>query len=380
MEELDSAFTYVKNAHLITTGEKKGNNEDIKRYLGKATDAIEDALIDFDEDDSPKEKFLSRWLFAYVMATRAKYETADAAKLLNKGLTKIAKCAKHAPTDEDVATLHARILINQADLPSTNLVDREKSYIEGSDILLNLLQHDSSKHLRKSGMDLLKHAKEYFQDGEKSRERNGFAVYRLSGEFWKEGGEVKSWKHRYFVLDDSYLCYYSGAKEWEAGPVKGAQAKPKGIIELWEIRDVSIHNTTACPTVPKKPPKTEDTYCLHIQTAQRLYNILGFSSKEQAEKWMNAINFAVKFQRILKTLKVVLKDPKNDAYDEVENKFKTFEPLYKEFKKKEREEEKKMKERRDKKKKEREEKKKASESAAAANNNNTSAPSEEQKS
>jgi len=119
----------------------------------------------------------------------------------------------------------------------------------------------------------------------------------------KQGGSVKTWKSRWFVVSDTNLYYYKDKKDWENGPVKGNPAPPKGAIEFSEVIRVTTHMDFLCELVETKPKKVEKTYCLHVHTKNRIYNILGFETKELAEKWLQTLAFSVKSHHLKKEAK-----------------------------------------------------------------------------
>jgi len=47
----------------------------------------------------------------------------------------------------------------------------------------------------------------------------GVSTIKKEGKLKKEGGRVKTWKNRWCVLSDGYLCYHDGSNK--SGELKG---------------------------------------------------------------------------------------------------------------------------------------------------------------
>eukprot|EP01124_Arcella_intermedia_P020205 TRINITY_DN27703_c0_g1_i1.p1 TRINITY_DN27703_c0_g1~~TRINITY_DN27703_c0_g1_i1.p1 ORF type:complete len:436 (-),score=138.44 TRINITY_DN27703_c0_g1_i1:181-1488(-) len=83
----------------------------------------------------------------------------------------------------------------------------------------------------------------------------------------KEGGNVKSWKKRWFVLGQNTLSYYASPKSLK---------KVLGVINLTDVSEVST-------TYAKKKD-----FCLQIVTKRRVYYMVA-ESKPSLEEWKTAI-------------------------------------------------------------------------------------------
>lgn len=97
---------------------------------------------------------------------------------------------------------------------------------------------------------------------------------RSTGWLTKQGGFIKSWKRRYFVLNERVLTYYD--------KVDGAK---KGIVDLTQAKKVDVDSTC------KKQP------ALQIITANRTYLMVGDSAKERDE-WVLSLRDAIQKSQI----------------------------------------------------------------------------------
>ncbi|MDP2438327.1 MAG: hypothetical protein Q8P67_21485 [archaeon] len=85
-----------------------------------------------------------------------------------------------------------------------------------------------------------------------------FSSPQRSGMLTKQGGSVKSWKRRYFLLKDNFLFYYKTSKE----------PKPLGVVHLDDfLVDV------AKPDEIKNPAKDLSKHCFKIVLSDRTYFI-----------------------------------------------------------------------------------------------------------
>jgi len=149
-------------------------------------------------------------------------------------------------------------------------------------------------------------------DTPKDRMKDGKAAYHVAGNYMKHGGSYKSWKARFFVCDDTKVSYYKDQQEWEKGPVAGVPKEPQGFVDYADIVSVSTHDGFVCEELSGKRPKgTEATYCLHVVTLDRTYNLIGFASKDETEKWVSKLRFAVKCHNVKKRGKSYLKQNKS---------------------------------------------------------------------
>lgn len=90
----------------------------------------------------------------------------------------------------------------------------------------------------------------------------------------------------------------------------GNPAQPQGTIEFLEVTGgVTTHSNFLCDIDGPKPPKKYDnTFCLHVATPERTYNLRGFESKEILEKWMQTVQFAVRSYHVVKQAKRWLRE------------------------------------------------------------------------
>jgi len=89
--------------------------------------------------------------------------------------------------------------------------------------------------------------------------------------------------------------------------VRGIPAQAKGSIELSDITEVKSHSNFLCPA-EKQPKSMDKTFCMHIVTISRTYNLLGFQSKEEIDLWLSEIKFALRGHNDKKAIKKWLRD------------------------------------------------------------------------
>jgi len=158
---------------------------------------------------------------------------------------------------------------------------------------------------------LLERAHAALANENRERNRTGNVVYLIAGEFMKEGGSYKSWKSRWFVVNDSGLSYYKDKQEWENGPVAGTYVKPKGVILLSDMKEITTHaNPKMCPTIEQRPKGTEQTHCLHVLTQNRTYNIVGFESEQRSQQWLQVLKTSLKLYDLNRRSKNVIRKAK----------------------------------------------------------------------
>jgi len=89
----------------------------------------------------------------------------------------------------------------------------------------------------------------------------------------KQGGSVKSWKKRYFILKGRHLYYYTGPKD----------ANFKGRLDLDPSSSVS------------ESPVKQSEYALSVNTSKRIFVMYSEGSQPQQDRreWMDAINAAI---------------------------------------------------------------------------------------
>lgn len=174
-------------------------------------------------------------------------------------------------------------------------------------------------------VSLMKEVLEALANGKKERERMGNAVYRICGEYVKQGGGYKSWKKRFFVVDDSTVSYFRNRKEWELGPVSGqSKGKPQGTIMFAQISQISAHSFSPgapCPLIQGVPAKLIGTSCIHLHTPDRTFNMVTSPDAPQADhtNMMNALNAALRAYKVKRDAKDATKK-KNSIIMELEEK------------------------------------------------------------
>jgi len=309
MTSIEESYHTVLKADRILNGKEKGLPEEAKRLYSIAGSFLEELL-----DKDPENHYAS-YLLSYIYYQRALQEknNDEARKLTKLALKGMEHCANLDDYDEDTYYLWGTMLFYLAS--NTPLLKENEQYlVRATEILLKAT--DRLDQPRKRTYDLLKKCFDALSNGAKDRERTGLSVYRLAGTFVKQGGSVKTWKSRWFVCSDTNLYYYKDKKDWENGPVKGNPAPPQGSIEFSEIVRVSAHMDFICELIESRPKKSEKTYCLHLHTKDRIYNMLGFESKELTEKWLSTITFAVRTHHLKKEAKKFL-NTRTDLKDPV---------------------------------------------------------------
>jgi len=159
---------------------------------------------------------------------------------------------------------------------------------------MSKIERRKGKKPPKGTYTLTEQANELLQLTPKERERTGDAVYKVAGQFFKQGGSYKSWKDRWFVIDDTAVTYYKEKKDWESGPVLGKPFPPQGSIPFHDIISFSRCDSQICAFVSEVDRPAKGTLCLHIHTLDRIYHVLGFVDKAQLDKWQTMLEFARK--------------------------------------------------------------------------------------
>jgi len=135
---------------------------------------------------------------------------------------------------------------------------------------------------------------EELNNGQKERQRTGKAIYNIAGEFTKQGGSYKSWKTRWFVVDDSSVSYYKEKSEWENGPLLGVPKTPQGVIPFAEILDITKHDEPSkCTGITNRPKGAAGQFCLHVLTKARTFNIIGFQTEQDSQQWLTVLKKSV---------------------------------------------------------------------------------------
>jgi len=188
--------------------------------------------------------------------------------------------------------------------------EQEQRYVDAASKLIACYWDQQKSSGRKKVYELIEKCYDHIFNGAKDRQRTGNAIYRLSGIFSKQGGSYKSWKERYFVVDDTAITYYKDKKEWENGPVKGVPSKSQGVIEFNTITGITKCGTMVCQNEHVKHdsrPK-KGTHCLHIAiTEGRTYNMVGFD-KDTLDEWIKVLKLAINIYQFKKTLKKWIKE------------------------------------------------------------------------
>jgi len=86
----------------------------------------------------------------------------------------------------------------------------------------------------------------------------------------KQGGGVKTWKRRYFILKTNFICYYKDSKNLK---------HPQGVIDLNDCK------------VCKVDAESKKTFTFNIITTRRTYLIKG-DSDEDVDGWISSIEKA----------------------------------------------------------------------------------------
>jgi len=230
-------------------------------------------------------------------------------KLYKEALIAIENAAKLKSDDPFIVALWAIILHKNSKRSTNTVLEQEQLLVQSAEKFLRVADNEYVTGL---AFHRLTEIQENLTNGHKIRNRTGKAVYHLAGELTKEGGSVKNWKNRWFVVDDSTFTYYKDKQEWEAGPVSGAPAKPKGTVPFGDILDVICHDDLAkCTNIPASSrPKKVGQYCIHVLTKERTFNILGFETAQESIEWMSVMKQVLKLYNVKKRVKAYLRDHK----------------------------------------------------------------------
>jgi len=297
----------LSKAKAILDKKEKGLPEEAKRLYTLACSSVEEAL-----QKEPKSNvlllLLSKTYFERAQAAKT-FKTEDSKqyeKFIQKSLKKVEKATQLKEKDEDGHILWSRILIHLAEY-TPSLHENEEYMMMAAEKLIKITEFITNPH--KVVYDLLERTVEVLVNGTKERERTGKAVYHIAGEFMKQGGGKKSlnWKVRWFVVTDTSIAYYKEKKDWDIGPVQGFPAQPQGTVEFSDITDIASHPDFLCPT-EKKPKNMDKTFCLHVVTGNRTYNLIGFETKELTAKWISVLWFALRCYNAKRSAKKLLRE------------------------------------------------------------------------
>lgn len=100
-----------------------------------------------------------------------------------------------------------------------------------------------------------------------------------SGMLTKQGGSVKSWKRRWFVLKDNFMFYYKSSRE----------PKPLGVIHLDEYQ-IEIAKPEEVKNATKDLPK----HCFKIACVDRTYFICS-ERQIDMDLWIDHLKSAPKW-------------------------------------------------------------------------------------
>jgi len=194
--------------------------------------------------------------------------------------------------------------------------EQENLLVLASEKFLKVTEYENMAGL---AYQRLNEINESLANGRKIRNRTGKSIYHLAGEFVKEGGSVKNWKSRWFVVDDNSITYYKDKSEWESGPVLGFPSKPQGVVNFSEMLEVTCHDDPSkCSGILNRPKKIGQ-YCIHLLTKERTFNILGFQTASENAEWTTTLKQVLKLYNVKKKVKTFIRDNKqfaNKEFDE----------------------------------------------------------------
>jgi hypothetical protein len=128
---------------------------------------------------------------------------------------------------------------------------------------MDLLRDSQQRHARRARQAV---------DGGSDIQASPAADVVKEGYLIKRGGNVKSWKKRWFVVKDNKLAYYSGPGE----------KTPKGSIAL------AVSHVKVCADDARSLGCPEDAFMFELITTGRVYYI-GAPSVEERDSWMVAV-------------------------------------------------------------------------------------------
>jgi len=286
------------------------NPKEAAPILNEAIQKLE-RLLEKNQNDQNALCLLSRSLHEKAM----KIETAAVAKeaLLKRSEELIDKSTKVGSPRADLYCEWGSLLIDQLKPMKiqTNTTVLLQQYEE-------LLHRAAEKFLKATEIDPknmiasknLSEISELMSNSPKHRMRTGKAIYFIAASLTKEGGQHKSWKMRWFVVDDSSIKYFKDKAEWESGPVTGSPAHPQGEIFFNDILDITAHSDSSKCTNIRHRPKTmmnNTPFCLHILTKDRTFNVIGFTSLEHNQEWLKTLKLALRLATIKRNVKNYLR-------------------------------------------------------------------------
>jgi len=143
--------------------------------------------------------------------------------------------------------------------------------------------------------------------------REGKAVFHITAELMKEGGSFKSWKTRWFVVDDTSINYYKDKETWMEGPVAGNPPRPQGNILFSDVLDITCHeNSSLCTNINHRPKNATSDCCLHILTKMRTYNVVGFEHYNHCTLWVQRLKLCLRLNNVKRKAKRLLKEQSSE--------------------------------------------------------------------
>jgi hypothetical protein len=92
------------------------------------------------------------------------------------------------------------------------------------------------------------------------------------------------------------------------------KVKPSGMLRFGDIAGVSFHEKE-CPLIKPsiRPPALKNSFCLHVQTTDKLYDLLSPSEIPNAEysKWPSILTNAITTYRVKKDAKAIITNRKS---------------------------------------------------------------------
>jgi len=224
----------------------------------------------------------------------------------------------------DMDRLAGKLLFDKGNflLETNKLQESEQMFIEAAE---RLAKSHKAQHDDENTFKLLESVNQVLSSGEKQRNRYGKAIYHYCGDFVKEGGGYKTWKKRFFVVDDTSIAYFKHKRDWESVAVQGSKGKPNGRISFAEIYELSSHDPhMECPLIKfsARPTKLKCSGCIHLHTRDRIYNILTVPDQiNTAKDLANILKGVVRSYKAKKDVKMITKKKTNilDLIDNTNN-------------------------------------------------------------
>eukprot|EP01095_Lingulamoeba_sp_RSL-Kostka_P001006 TRINITY_DN11380_c0_g1_i1.p1 TRINITY_DN11380_c0_g1~~TRINITY_DN11380_c0_g1_i1.p1 ORF type:complete len:487 (-),score=196.72 TRINITY_DN11380_c0_g1_i1:102-1562(-) len=128
----------------------------------------------------------------------------------------------------------------------------------------------------------------------------------------KQGGSIKTWKKRYFILKGNILYYFKSQKDSE------------------QTGQITLETTSRCQPEPNQTSKKKGKYYFSVHTTARVYSIWA-DSESSMNQWVDKINAAVENLKgggkkdsnnnedEKETVKQPVKDPEPDPVEDKED-------------------------------------------------------------